>query len=101
MTAEELDWSTKGSARELPGMFETSAAVLDGLAKIVNYQRPDDFYETLSARYGKMTAADVDKAFRSKINSEGMVWVVVGDAAKVKPQLDKFGLPVEEMAAPK
>jgi predicted Zn-dependent peptidase len=101
VTPEELDWSTKGSARELPGMFETSAAVLDGLAKIVNYQRPDDFYETLSARYGKMTAAEVDKAFRSKINSDGMVWVVVGDAAKVRPQLDKFGLPVEEMAAPK
>lgn len=101
VTAEELDWSTKGSARELPGMFETSAAVLDGLAKIVNYQRPDDFYETLSSRYGKMTAAEVDKAFRSKINSDGMVWVVVGDAAKVKPQLEKFGLPVEDMAAPK
>ena len=101
VTAEELDWSTKGSARELPGMFETSAAVLDGLAKIVNYQRPDDFYETLSARYGKMTAAEVDKAFRAKINSDGIVWVVVGDAAKVKPQLERFGLPVEEMAAPK
>ncbi|MBB4612088.1 M16 family metallopeptidase [Novosphingobium taihuense] len=101
VTAAELDWSTKGSARELPGAFETSAAVLDGLAKIVNYQRPDDFYETLSTRYGKLTAADVDKAFRSKINSDGMVWVVVGDAAKVKPQLGKLGLPVEEMAAPK
>ncbi|MGV3512939.1 MAG: M16 family metallopeptidase [Novosphingobium sp.] len=101
VTAEELDWSTKGSARELPGMFETSAAVLDGLAKIVNYQRPDDFYETLSARYEKMTTAEVDKAFRSKISSDGMVWVIVGDAAKVKPQLDKFGLPIEEMAAPK
>lgn len=101
VTAEELDWSTKGSARELPGMFETSATVLDGMAKIVNYKRPDDFYETLSARYGKMTVADVDKAFRSKVNSDGMVWVVVGDAAKVKPQLAKFGLPVEDMAAPK
>lgn len=101
VTAEELDWSTKGSARELPGMFETSAAVLEGMAKVVNYQRPDDFYETLAARYGKMTAADVDKAFRSKISSDGMVWVVVGDAAKVRPQLAAFGLPVEEMAAPK
>ncbi|MFY8195747.1 MAG: hypothetical protein ACOVKV_11745, partial [Novosphingobium sp.] len=94
-------WSTKGSARELPGMFETSAAVLDGLAKIVNYQRPDDFYETLSARYAKMTVAEVDKAFRSKVSTDGIVWVVVGDAAKVRPQLAKFGLPVEEMAAPK
>ncbi|NLR72188.1 insulinase family protein [Novosphingobium sp. ERN07] len=101
VTAEELDWSTKGSARELPGMFETSATVLDGMAKIVNFKRADDFYETLGARYGKMTVADVDKAFRSKINSDGMVWVVVGDAAKVKPQLAEFGLPVEDVAAPK
>ncbi|MDP3552077.1 MAG: pitrilysin family protein [Novosphingobium sp.] len=100
VTPEELDWSTKGSARELPGAFESGAAVLEGMAKIVNYQRPDDFYETLSARYGKMTAAEADKAFRSKINTDGMVWVVIGDAAKVKPQLDKLGLPVEEMAAP-
>ncbi|WP_298284958.1 pitrilysin family protein [Novosphingobium sp.] len=100
VTAEELDWSTKGSARELPGAFETSAAVLEGMAKIVNYQRPDDFYETLSARYGKMTVAEADKAFRSKINTDGMVWVVIGDAAKVKPQLAKLGLPVEELAAP-
>ncbi len=98
VTAEELDWSTKGSARELPGAFETSAAVLEGLAKIVNYQRPDDFYETLADRYGKMTVAEVDKAFRSKINTDGMVWVVVGDAAKVKPQLEKLGLPVEDLA---
>lgn len=100
VSAEELDWSTKGSARELPGMFETSAAVLDGMAKVVNYKRPDNWYETLADRYGKMTVAEADKAFRDKIGSEGMVWVVVGDAAKVRPQLDTFGLPVEEMAAP-
>jgi predicted Zn-dependent peptidase len=98
--AEELDWSTKGSARELPGMFETSAAVLDGMAKIVTYGRPDDYYETLAARYGEMTTAEADKAFRDKITGDGMVWVVVGDAAKVKAQLSGLGLPVEDVAAP-
>ncbi len=100
VTEEELDWSTKGSARELPGMFETSAAVLDGMAKIVNYRRPDDYYETLATRYEAMTPADADKAFRAQVSTDGMVWVVVGDAEKVRPQLEKFGLPVEEMKAP-
>ncbi|OYX60970.1 MAG: peptidase M16 [Novosphingobium sp. 32-60-15] len=97
----ELDWSTKSSARELPGMFETSGAVLDGMAKIINYQRPDNYYETLAAKYDKMTTADADKAFRSKITMDGMVWVVVGDAAKVKPQLASLGLPIEEVAEAK
>jgi predicted Zn-dependent peptidase len=97
----ELDWSTKSSARELPGMFETSGAVLDGMAKIINYKRPDDYYETLAAKYDKMTTADADQAFRSKITMDGMVWVVVGDAAKVKPQLASLGLPIEEVAEAK
>ncbi|MFN3469729.1 MAG: M16 family metallopeptidase [Novosphingobium sp.] len=100
VTEEELDWSTKGSARELPGMFETSAAVLEGMAKIVNYRRPDDYYETLADRYEAMTPADADKAFRAQVSTDGMVWVVVGDAEKVRPQLEQFGLPVEEMKAP-
>lgn len=100
VTAEELDWSTKGSARELPGMFETSATVMYGLARIVTYNRPDTFYETLADRYASMTPAEVDSAFRAHVNSDGLVWVVVGDAAKVKPQLEKLGLPVEEMAVP-
>lgn len=101
VSAAELDWSTKGSARELPGMFETSGAVLEGLAKIVTYKRPDNYYETLAARYEKMTPAQADKDFRAKISSDSMVWVVVGDAAKVKPQLAQLGLPIEEVAEAK
>jgi hypothetical protein len=31
------------------------------------------------------------------VNPDGFVWVVVGDAAKVKPQLEKLGIPVQEM----
>ncbi len=49
VTAAELGWSTTGSARELPGSFETSADVLGGLARIVLYSRPDTYYETLAA----------------------------------------------------
>ena len=44
-----------------------------------------------------ITTTDADKAFRSKITMDGMVWVVVGDAAKVKPQLETLGLPIEEV----
>jgi hypothetical protein len=42
-----------------------------------------------------MTAADMDSAVRAAIDPSQFVWVVVGDAEKVRPQLDKLGLPVE------
>ena len=97
--ARELDLATNGSARELPGMFETSGAVLDAVARIVQFKRPDDYYTRLPERYRTMTAADLDNAARAKIDPSRIVWVVVGDAAKIRPQLAKLGLPVEDVKA--
>jgi len=98
-TPEEAALATQGNARELPGAFETSGAVLDGVAKIETYKRPDTYYETLPERYRTMTPADLDTAARKAIDPAKLVWVVVGDAAKVRPQLDGLGLPVEVMKA--
>lgn len=92
---DELTWATQGAARELPGAFETSAAVLGGLVKNAQFQRPDDYYTRLAIRYPTLTAADLDKAARAAIDPARLTWVVVGDAAKVKPQLETLGLPVE------
>ena len=96
-TLGELRFAAAGAARKLPGMFETSGAVLDGIAKIVQYHRPDDYYTRLPARYRAMSAADLDAAARDKLDPRRIVWVVVGDAAKIRPQLKALGLPVEEV----
>lgn len=99
-TAEELAWSTAGSARELPGAFEKSSAVMEAVVKIVTYHRPDDYYQTLPARYRAMTAAGLDAAAKSAIDPGKLIWVVVGDRAKVEPQLKDLGLPVEVVPTP-
>jgi hypothetical protein len=41
----------------------------------------------------------LDSSLRQAVNPASFVWVVVGDAKTVKPQLAKLGLPVEEMPA--
>ena len=46
-----------------------------------------------------MTAADMDAAARQIIDPSKLVWVVVGDAAKVRPQIEGLGLPVEVVKA--
>ena len=98
-TPAELTFAATGAAMKLPGMFETSGATLDGIAKIVQYHRPDDYYTRLPARYNAMTATDLDKAIHAQIDPSRIVWVVVGDAAKIRPQLAELGLPVEEIKA--
>jgi zinc protease len=59
------------------------------------YNRPDNYYELLAGKYRALTQGQLDQAIRGAIDPKGFVWVVVGDAAQVKPQLDKLGLPVE------
>ena len=79
----------------LAGNFETSDDVLGGLQSIDLYGWPANYYETLAERYRGMTVAQLDQEARKVIDPSKMVWVVVGDAAKVRPQLDQLGLPVE------
>jgi predicted Zn-dependent peptidase len=95
VTDAELKRTVNGSVRELPGSFETSADVLGGLRAIVKFGRPDDYYEKLPATYEAMTIPEVDAAARGALSADDLVYVVVGDATVVKPQLDGLGLTVE------
>ena len=101
VTEEELKRNVAAEIGELPGSFETSPSVLGAMQSNALYGRPDDYYETLVARYEGQTRESLDAAARSALDVDDFVWIVVGDAAKVGPQLEAVGLPVEvrEMAA--
>jgi predicted Zn-dependent peptidase len=100
VTQEELTRTVARSINELPGRFEGSDDVLNAIMAMDLYSRPDNYYETLAPEYRSLTVAGVDKAARSMIDPKGFTWVVVGDAAKVRPQLEKLGLPIEVVEAP-
>lgn len=99
VTPEELARVTANSINELPGRFETSTAVLSAMMSNDLLGRPDNYYETLATRYRSQTPAAVDQAIRAAVSDRGFVWLVVGDAAKVRPQLVKLGLPIEVVQA--
>jgi predicted Zn-dependent peptidase len=100
VTPEELTRTVEGAVRELPGDFETSAAVMGAIQSNVLYHRPDNYYETLASRYRALTAPELDAAAKAAIDPSKLTWVVIGDAAKVKPQLDALGIPVEVVKGP-
>jgi predicted Zn-dependent peptidase len=95
VTPAELSRTVNGNMRQLPGGFETSAAVLGALRSNALYGRPDDYWERLGPRYAAMTVESLDQAARGTIDGSRFVWVIVGDADVVLPQLEGLGLPVE------
>jgi len=97
VSAQELERIVSTNVRGLPGSYETSAAVLTAIAGNALYRRPDSYQESLAGRYRAMTIEQLNEAARAMIRADGIVWVVVGDAAQVRPQLERLGLPIETM----
>ncbi len=95
VTSAELERTVNGDTRGLAGSYETSGQILGALRSNDLYGRPDDYQETLASRTRALNAAQLDAAARAAIDPDRFVWVVVGDASVVKPQLDALGLPVE------
>ncbi len=84
-----------GNIRQLPGAYETAGSILGALRSNDLYQRPDNYWEAVAGRYRAMSAADMDAAARAVIDPSRFVWVVVGDASVVRPQIEGLGLAVE------
>ena len=94
-TEAERNQTVNSQILSLPGSFETSSDLLAAMMRNRLLGRPDDFYEKLPDIYRAMTATDLDKAAREAIDPNRLIWIVVGDAKLVRPQLDAVGLPVE------
>ncbi len=98
ITTEEFDRTVSGNIRELPGSFEQASDVLTGMQRNDLYGRPDTYYESSASRIRAMTRQGMDAAIRAVVKPDQFIWVVVGDAKIVKPQLEKLGLPVEQVS---
>jgi zinc protease len=97
VTDEELERTVNNLIGRLPGQFETSSAVLGAMQTNALYGRPDNYYELLAGKYRSQTRTSLDAALRGAVDPKGFVWVVVGDAAKIRPQLEKLKMPIEVM----
>ena len=93
----ELARVIAGNTGQLAGQFETSPAVLNALRSNALYRRPDDYWETIAARYRQMSAQELDQRARATVNPDNFIWVVVGDARRVRPQLERLNIPIEVM----
>ena len=100
ITEAERARTVERSIRELPGQFESGSDLIGAMQRNDRLKRPDDFYVHLADRYRALTTADLNAVARANFQPGQLTWVVVGDAAKVRPQLATLGIPIEETKAP-
>lgn len=96
-TPAEVERIKIGTVRALPSRYETSTQILSELQSNARYKRPDNYQETLASRYRAVTAQELDRLAREAVKPNNFIYIVVGDAATVRPQLQSLGMTLEEM----
>ena len=91
-TATELKDIQANETLRLPGSYETMAAVGTSLCNIVQFGLPDDYYETYPRKVRSLTTTDIDAAARIVIHPDNLIWVIVGDRAKIETSVKELGL---------
>jgi zinc protease len=91
-TADELARAQSSLTLTLPGNWETMDAVAGSIGEIVTFGLDDRYFDGYADRVRAQTLATVGAAARETIHPDRLVWVVVGDRAKIEQGVRNLGL---------
>ncbi len=92
VTEDELAMAQSSKTLRLPGSQETVDQLLGRIAEINRFGLPDDYYEMYAAKVRALKRLDLNAAAEKVIRPESLVWVVVGDRAKVEDGIRELNL---------
>ena len=91
MPATELEEQKRSIVAGFALSLESPAQLLSYAITRKIYDLPADYWDTYPARVMAVTADDVQRVARQYVNPQTQQVVVVGDASKIRPVLEKFG----------
>jgi zinc protease len=97
LSADEFERVRTQAIRALPGQFEQAANVLNSIASAAAVDRPLDWSAKLAAGYRALTLEEVRAAAREVVKPNELVWVVIGDRAKIEAGLSGLGIATVEV----
>jgi zinc protease len=94
---EELTLSKDSLVRSLPADFETGGRVTGSTTNLFLYDLGLDYYTSIDRRISSITADQIAAVSKKYLLADQALVVVVGDRARVVPELEKLNLaPIEE-----
>ncbi len=95
ITAEELEFTRNAINQADALKYETPTAKLGFMAKMQHYNTNADFVQKRQNLVQSLTKAEVDALAKQHLAPTTMAIVVVGDAKKIRPDLEALGYPVK------
>jgi zinc protease len=92
ITPDELKRAQASLTLTLPGSWETMGAVAASIGDIVAFGLDDRYFDTYAERVRAQTVATVTAAAAKVVQPDHMVWVVVGDRARIEASIKELNL---------
>ena len=96
---DEFNRVQRNMILQLPGMWETNRSVAGSLVEQVKFNLPADCFKTYDAKIRKLTRDELQQLGKQVISADLINWFVVGDKAKILPDLTKLGYEIIEVDA--
>ena len=88
---EEFESIMRNMVARLPGRFETLAALESAAISLVNYGYPPEYFYDYGRNVRKLTEADLAGAASRFIHPQSVIWIVVGDLARIEAGVRELG----------
>ena len=92
LTQEEIAAAKDGLTLTLPGERETMNSVAGAIAEVVRYKLPQDYWDTYAGKIRTLTPEQISTAAERYLKPQNMVWVVVGDRAKIEAGIRELNI---------
>jgi zinc protease len=89
---DELAKIQANETLKLPGSRETLEALGLSIVDLVQFGLPDDYYDTYAGKVRALKTSDVNQAAKEVVRPDNLIWIVVGDRAKIEPGVRELGL---------
>jgi zinc protease len=89
---KELTDEQSNATLGLPGSFETVQQLAGAYSQILQYGLPEDYFNTFTEKAMSLTPESANAIAKKFIQPDHLVWVVVGDMAKVEKGIRDLNL---------
>ncbi|HSU66656.1 MAG TPA: pitrilysin family protein [Tepidisphaeraceae bacterium] len=92
VTQGELAAAVDNRTLSLPGSRESLRAVLGTVQEMVEFGYPDDYFDTYASKVKALRVADINDAAKSILHPDNLIWIIVGDRAKIEKGVQELNM---------
>ncbi len=92
VTETELNADVSNRVLSLPGSRESLRSLDATVREMVVFGYPDDYFDTYASKVKALRTADITDAASTVLHPDNLVWVVVGDRAKVEAGIRELNI---------